>query len=196
MYAIGPISGCHVNPAVTAGLLVTRRIAPLDAFAYIVAQCAGAILAAATIWLIADSNRSGYSPSAMGLHANGYDQHSIGGFGWSGAFLVEVLLTGFAGLAVGLALTVTNLVSIPVDGASINPARSLGPAVFVGGWALSQLWLFIVAPLLGALLAAGAHAVLRPALQAGLLPAERPLSDESLHKIARETAMLIRGRSG
>jgi aquaporin Z len=215
MYTVGPVSGCHVNPAVTLGFLAARKIGPMDAVGHVVAQCAGAILAAATVWLIADSTPFGYSPSVQGLGANGYGRHSLAGFGAGGVFLTEVLLTGllvftvlivvevwapfgFAGIAVGFALAVANLVAIPVDGTSVNPARSLGPAVFVGGWALSQLWMFIVAPLAGALLAAGAHLVLRPGVRperAVAQPAERPIPDESLTRIAQETARLIRGRA-
>ncbi|MCK9932384.1 aquaporin [Frankia sp. Mgl5] len=211
VYTTGPISGCHVNPAVTVGLLVARRIDPRSALGYVVAQCAGGILAAATVWLVADSGIGGYSPAAEGLGANGFGIHSTGGYGWSGAFVLEVLLTallvlavlvasdlwaplGAAGPAIGFALAIGNLIAIPVDGASINPARSIGPAVLVGGWALGQLWLFIVAPVIGAIIAAVLHGVLRPPLPArprldGSLP------EESLQKIARETARLIHSGS-
>ncbi|MCK9901615.1 aquaporin [Frankia sp. Cpl3] len=211
VYTIGPISGCHVNPAVTVGLLASRRIGPRLAVGYIIAQCLGAVLAAAVVWFIADTNAVGYSASAQGLGANGFGVHSPGGFGWAGAFVIEIIVTallvltvlvatdlwaplGVAGLAIGVALGVANLVAIPVDGASVNPARSIGPALLSGGWALSQLWLFIVAPLIGALLAAGVHAVLRP--RGPVSPKlATPLPDESLQKIARETARLIGGRS-
>jgi aquaporin Z len=209
VYVIGPISGCHVNPAVTVGMLATRKIGPRDAVAYVVAQCVGAILATAVVWLIADSGPFGYSPGQLGLGANGYGGHSPAGFGLGGAFLAEVILTGllvftvlgatdvrapvgFAGLAIGLALTVCNLIIIPVDNASVNPVRSLGPAVFAGGWALSQLWMFIVAPLVGGLLAAVVHQALRPGVQVSTATAERALPDESLRRIAQETARLLR----
>jgi aquaporin Z len=210
-YVIGPISGCHVNPAVTLGLLFCRKIAPAHAVGYVVAQCAGAILGAAAVWLLADSSPFGYSPGLDGLGANGYGLHSPGGFGMGGVFLAEVLLTGllvftvlgatdvrspfgFAGLAIGLVLVLCNLVTIPIDNASVNPARSLGPAVFVGGWALSQLWMFIVAPAVGAILAAALHLGLHPAPQISASEAERSLPDESLARIAQETARLIRNR--
>lgn len=172
VYVIGPISGCHINPAVTVGLLLNRKIEPKPAGFYIVAQIVGAIVAALLIWLIADDVAGGYDLTASGLGANGYDDHSPGGFGLTAALLAEIILTaflvftvlgatarrapvGFAGLAIGLVLTLIHLVGIPVTNTSVNPARSIGPALFVGDWALSQLWLFIVAPLVGAVLAAG-----------------------------------------
>lgn len=211
VYVIGPISGCHVNPAVTLGLLLCRKIAVRHAAGYVVAQCAGAILAAGVVWLLADSSPFGYSPRLQGLAANGYGVHSPGGFGLGGVFLAEVLLTGllvftvlgatdvlapfgFAGLAIGLVLTVCYLISLPLDNTSVNPARSLGPAVFVGGWALSQLWVFLVAPAVGAILAAAVHLGLHPGPQLGVSVAERALPDESLARIAQETARLIRNR--
>ncbi|WP_076819358.1 aquaporin [Pseudofrankia asymbiotica] len=207
VYVIGPVSGCHVNPAVTVGLCVARKIAPKLAGAYIVAQCLGAILAAATVWLIADSGPFGYSAGAQGLGANGYGTHSPIGFGLGGAFLAELVLTGllvftvlgathiqappgFAGIAIGFVLAVGNLVAIPVDNASINPARSLGPAVFAGGWALSQLWLFIVAPIVGALLAAAVHLALRAGPQVRASTAFRALPEESALRLAQEAARL------
>ncbi|WP_045877619.1 aquaporin Z [Pseudofrankia sp. DC12] len=209
MYVIGPVSGCHVNPAVTTGLCAAKKIAPKDAAAYIVAQCVGAIVAAGAIYLIADAGPFGYSAKTQGLGANGYGLHSPAGFGMGGAFLAEVLLTGllvftclgathiqspvgFAGIAIGFVLAVCNLVSIPVDNTSVNPARSLGPAVFAGGWALSQLWLFIVAPIVGALLAAAVHRVLRPEPGGRLSTAARALPSESEARIAQETARLMR----
>ncbi|WP_163549501.1 MIP family channel protein [Candidatus Frankia nodulisporulans] len=210
VYVIGPISGAHVNPAVTLGLLLCRKIQPRHAVGYVVAQCVGGIIAAATVWLLADSGPFGYSAGTRGLGANGYGAHSPGGFGLGGVFLVEVLLTallvftvlgatdvrapfGFAGLAIGLVLTLCHLISIPMDGTSVNPARSLGPAVFVGGWAVGQLWLFVVAPLLGAVLAAAAYLGLRPGPRISASTAERDLPQESLSRIAQETARLIRG---
>nr|WP_007512943.1 aquaporin [Pseudofrankia saprophytica] len=207
VYVIGPVSGCHVNPAVTVGLCAARKITPKLAGAYIVAQCLGAILAAATVWLIADSGPFGYSAGAQGLGANGYGVHSPSGFGLGGAFLAELVLTGllvftvlgathvqapvgFAGIAIGFVLTVGNLVAIPIDNASINPARSLGPAVFAGGWALGQLWLFIVAPLIGALLAAAIHLALRPGPRVRTSTAFRALPEESAYRLAQEAARL------
>ncbi|KJE20788.1 permease, glycerol uptake facilitator [Frankia torreyi] len=210
VYVIGPISGCHVNPAVTLGLLLCRKIEPRHALGYVAAQCVGAIVAAGTVWLLADAGPFGYSPGLQGLGANGYGVHSPGGYGLGGVFLVEILLTallvftvlgatdvrapfGFAGLAIGLVLVLCNLISIPLDGTSVNPARSLGPAVFVGGWALGQLWLFIVAPAIGAALAAASYLGLRPGSQVSASTAEAELPQESLSRIARETARLIRG---
>lgn len=218
VYVIGPVSGCHVNPAVTLGLLVARRIEPVHAAVYVVAQCAGGILAAATIWLVASTQANGYSPDAgpvplspgaPWLGANGYGAHSVFGFSQGGAFLIEVLLTGllvfvvlgatdvrapqgFAGIAIGFTLALVHLIAIPIDNTSVNPARSLGPAVFVGDWALSQLWLFIVAPLVGAVLAAGAHLALFPGPVVSTSTAESALPAESLTRLAQETARLIR----
>jgi len=212
VYVIGPVSGCHVNPAVTVGLFLARKIDPRAAVAYIGAQCVGAILAAATVWLIADSGPFGYSAGAQGLGANGYGLRSPGGFSLGGAFLTELILTGllvftvlgathiqapvgFAGIAIGFVLTVGNLVAIPIDRAGINPARSLGPALFAGGWALSQLWLFIVAPLVGAALAAAVHRALRPGPRVRASTAFRALPAESAYRLAQEAARLEGVRS-
>jgi len=170
VYAIGPISGCHINPAVTVGLMLSgkfdRRLAP----GYFIGQILGGIVAAAVVLLIAKGLPTGYDPASTGLAANGYGEHSPGGYALGASFLAEVVLTGlliltvlgatdtrapvgFAGIPIGLMLTLIHLIGIPVTNTSVNPARSIGPAVFVGGWALSQLWLFIVAPLIGAALA-------------------------------------------
>lgn len=174
VYVIGPISGCHVNPAETIGLVLTRKFSARDAIGYIVAQILGAILAAGLVLLIAKGAPAGYEPSLGGLGANGYLEHSPGGYGLLAAFVVEVVLTaflvltvlgatdvhapvGFAGIAIGLVLTLIHLVGIPVTNASVNPARSIGPALFVGGWAIAQLWLFIVAPVIGAAVAAAVY---------------------------------------
>ncbi|MBB4665153.1 aquaporin Z [Conexibacter arvalis] len=176
-YAIGPISGCHINPAVTLGLLARGKIGSSEAVRYWAAQIAGAILAALVLLLIVKGRAGGYDAGAEGFGANGYGDHSPGGYSWGAAFAVEVVLTAFlvftvlaatdkiasvafAGIPIGLVLVLIHLVGIPVDNTSVNPARSIGPALFVGGWALEQLWLFIVAPLAGALLAAGLHKVL------------------------------------
>lgn len=165
VYAIGPISGCHVNPAVTVGLLVTGKIAAKDAAAYIVAQLVGGIIGAAIVLGIA-TGRPTYDRSVDGMGANGWGAHSTDGYSMSAAFGAEVALTfllvfvvlaatdrigtaALAGIAIGLTLAVCHLVGIPVTGTSVNPARSLGAAVFSGGEALGQLWLFLVAPLLG-----------------------------------------------
>lgn len=166
-YAIGHISGAHLNPAVTVGLANSRRIPWSEAPAYIGAQVAGGVVAAAVLYAIA-SGKAGFT-LADGFAANGYGAHSPGGYSMFAALVAEVVLTamflvvilgatdrrapaGFAGLAIGLALTLIHLIGIPVTNLSVNPARSTGPALFVGGWALGQLWLFWVAPIAGAFL--------------------------------------------
>jgi aquaporin Z len=169
VYGIGPISGCHINPAVTAGFLAGRRINVKDAVGYWIAQFAGGIVGAAGLYgmfhLTSDYHKS------VGLGANGFGASSMIGAAWGAAFIAEVVLTflfvfvilavtrtvanaAVAGLVIGLALTIAHLIGIPIDGTSVNPARSLGPALFVGGTALSQLWLFIIAPLVGGALSA------------------------------------------
>jgi aquaporin Z len=164
-YAIGHISGCHLNPAVSVGLTVGRRFPAAELPAYVVAQVIGGILGAGVLYLIA-SGKAGFNVSA-GFAANGYAAHSPGGYSLAAGFTAEVVLTfmflmiilgstdarapqGFAPIAIGLGLTLIHLIGIPVTNLSVNPARSTGPAVFVGGWALAQLWLFWVAPLIGA----------------------------------------------
>ncbi len=177
-YALGPVSGCHVNPAVTIGFLVARRISLREAVGYWAAQVVGGIAGAFVLWLVV--NASSTYRSAMGLGADGYGDQSMVGLNVWGALLAEVVLTFLfvftvlsvtrraasplmAGVAIGFALTVVHLVGIPLTGTSVNPARSLGPALFVGGVALTQLWLFIVAPLIGGAVAALAHEYLYPA---------------------------------
>jgi aquaporin Z len=174
-YAIGPVSGCHINPAVTLGLLVRGKIDTDVAIRHWVAQVVGAIAAAGLLLAIVSARKAGYDAGTDGLGANGYGDHSPDGYPWGAALAVEVLLTAFlvftvlaatdrlanvafAGIPIGLVLVLIHLVGIPVDNTSVNPARSIGPAIFVGGWALEQLWLFIVGPLLGGLLGAAAHA--------------------------------------
>jgi aquaporin Z len=169
-YAIGGISGCHINPAVSISMLAAGKISAKDAVIYIIAQCVGAIAGAAALYRIALGNPS-YSLAVGGLGQNGYGEGFNAGFSMESAFIVEVLLTfifllvihgstsekapkGFAGISIGLSLVLIHLVGIPVTGTSVNPARSLGPAIIVGGTALSQLWLFWVAPIIGALIAA------------------------------------------
>ena len=171
VYAIGPISGCHVNPAVTLGLFLAKKMHGRDVAGYWIAQGLGAIAAAAVLLAIASGAPGGYDPAVSGLGANGFGAHSPTGYGLVAAFIREVTLTaflvfvvlgstdvlapvGFAGLPIGFVLAMIHLVSIPVTNTSVNPARSLGPALFVGGWALSQLWLFFVAPFIGAGIAA------------------------------------------
>ena len=174
-YAIGHVSGCHLNPAVSVGLAVAKRFPAKELPAYIAAQVAGAVIGAATLYLIA-SGKSGFSLDG-GFASNGFGDHSPGGYSMVAALIAEVVLTfmflfiilgatderapaGFAPIAIGLGLTLIHLIGIPVTNLSVNPARSTGPAVFVGGWALGQLWLFWVAPIVGAALAG----VLYPAI--------------------------------
>jgi aquaporin Z len=167
-FAIGHISGCHLNPAVSVGLTVAGRFKASDLPAYVVAQVLGAIVAAGVLIFIA-GGAPGFEVSA-GLASNGYGEHSPGGYSLGAGFVTEVVMTlmfliiilgatdkrapaGFAPIAIGLGLTLIHLISIPVTNTSVNPARSTGPALFVGGWALSQLWLFWVAPIIGAAIA-------------------------------------------
>ncbi len=176
-YGIGPVSGCHINPAVTLGLFVSRRITLPEAARYWAAQVLGAVIAAALLLVIAKAREGGYDAGVEGFGANGYGDHSPEGYGVGAAFVAEVVLTAFlvftvlaatdriatvafAGIPIGLVLTLIHLVGIPITNTSVNPARSIGPALFVGGWALEQLWLFIVAPLVGALIGAVLHRAL------------------------------------
>ena len=171
-YAVGHISGGHFNPAVTLGLLAGGRVKAADVVPYILAQLIGAVLAAAALAYIAGGN--GTDAVAGGLATNGFGDHSPGHYSQAVAFVTEFLMTfffllvilgvtdgrapaGFAPLAIGLALTLIHLVSIPITNTSVNPARSTGPALLVGGWALSQLWLFWVAPIAGAMVAGVLH---------------------------------------
>jgi aquaporin Z len=170
-YAIGHVSGCHLNPAVSLGLVVGKRFPASDLIAYVVAQVAGAILAAAVLYVIA-SGKAGFDLG--GFASNGYGDHSPGGYSMVACLVAEVVLTfaflmiilgstdkrapqGFAPIAIGLGLTLIHLVGIPVTNTSVNPARSTGPALFVGGWAIQQLWLFWVAPLVGAAIAGAVY---------------------------------------
>src|SRR4029077_17450139 len=167
-YAIGHISGCHLNPAVSVGLVVGKRFPLSDLPAYVIAQVLGGIAGAGVLYFIA-SGREGFS-LAGGFASNGYGIHSPGGYSLGACLTAEVVLTfmflmiilgatdrrapqGFAPIAIGLGLTLIHLIGIPVTNLSVNPARSTGPALFVGGWAVEQLWLFWVAPIAGALLA-------------------------------------------
>lgn len=175
-YALGPISGCHVNPAVTLGFVLTDRMSLKEAGGYWLAQFLGAIGGAFALWAVFHGS-SLYSTAGVGLGTNGWGDHSMIGLGMWGAFAAEVVLTflfvlvvleatshaataGFAGLAIGMALVLVHLFGIALTGTSVNPARSLGPALVVGGDALRQVWLFIVAPLFGGAAAAGAARML------------------------------------
>jgi len=166
-YAIGHVSGCHLNPAVSIGLAVGGRFKASELPAYILAQVAGAVLAAGVLYLIA-SGKAGFD-LAGGFASNGYGEHSPGGYSLLASAVCEVVMTaiflfvimgatdprapaGFAPIAIGLTLTLIHLISIPVTNTSVNPARSTGPALFVGGWAVSQLWLFWIAPIVGAVI--------------------------------------------
>jgi aquaporin Z len=170
VYAIGNISGCHINPAISIAMLVAGKMKAKETVRYVLAQCLGAILASGTLLFIAQE-RWGYNIAVNGLGQNGYGAQSPMGYSMLGCFIAEVLLTGlfllvifgstskdapkgFAGISIGLSLVLIHLIGIPITGTSVNPARSIGPALFVGGAALSQLWLFVVAPILGGILAA------------------------------------------
>jgi aquaporin Z len=171
-YAIGHISGCHLNPAISVGLVVGKRFPASDLPAYVVAQVAGAIAAAGVLYVIA-SGKAGFDLGG-GFASNGYGAHSPGGYSLWACLVAEVVLTlffllvimgstdrrapaGFAPIAIGLCLTLIHLIGIPVTNLSVNPARSTGPAIFVGGWALGQLWLFWVAPIIGGALGGGIY---------------------------------------
>jgi aquaporin Z len=169
-YALGPVSGCHLNPAVTLGLCAGKRFAWKDAPGYVGAQVLGATVAAGVLVILLKGRPEGYDAATSGLAANGFGDHSAGHYSMASALLAEVVLTfiflsvilgatskkaaaGFAGIPIGLTLTLVHLIGIPITNLSVNPARSTCPAVFVGGWALEQLWLFWAAPIAGALLA-------------------------------------------
>ncbi len=191
-YAIGGISGCHINPAVTVGLLVTGECKPGDALYYFVGQILGGIIAGGVLYAIALTKTGATRATivAGGFASNGYGAHSPGLYKLGGAVIVEIVLTallvftvaatfhrsfpsGFGGVAVGLVLTLIHLISIQVDNTSVNPARSLGVAVYEGGWALNQLWVFIVFPVIGGALGALAWRALQASegADAGAAPA-------------------------
>src|SRR5262245_55584306 len=172
-FAVGHISGGHFNPAVSVGLCVAGRFPSKDVGPYAVAQVLGAVAGAGLLFVIA-SGKAGFDAVAGGFASNGFDAHSPGGYSLAAAFVAEAALTfffllvilgstdsrapaGFAPIAIGLCLTLIHLVSIPVTNTSVNPARSTGPALFVGGWAIQQLWLFWVAPIAGAVAAGLSH---------------------------------------
>jgi aquaporin Z len=181
VYVIGGISGCHINPAISISFFASGKMKLKDTVMYVIVQCIGAVIAAAVIYAIAVGNPA-YSLAVNGLGQNGYGVASPGGFSMMSGFIAEVVLTfifllviygstserapkGFAGISIGLSLVLIHLVGIPITGTSVNPARSLGPAVIVGGTALNQLWLFWVAPIIGGLLAAGVWRLLNPTSQ-------------------------------
>ena len=176
VYAIGHISGCHLNPAVSIGLWIGGRFDKKELLPYIVAQVLGGIAGAGILFLVA-SGKAGFEIG--GFAANGYGEHSPGGYSMLSALVTEIVMTfmflfiilgathskapkGFAGLAIGLGLTLIHLISIPVTNTSVNPARSTSQAIFVGGWALGQLWLFWVAPIVGAALAGFVYKIISP----------------------------------
>ncbi len=178
VYVLGPISGCHVNPAVTIGAILARRIEPVEGFCYMIVQFIGGILGALLLWAMFKASPL-YHTSVQGLGADGYGKASMIKISVGGAFLAEVVLTALfvfvilgvtskianaatAGVVIGLTLTVVHLIGIPITGTSVNPARSLGPALIVGGTALSQVWQFIVAPLVGGIVAAILHWLIYP----------------------------------
>src|SRR5262245_27154938 len=169
-YALGPVSGCHLNPAVTIGLAAGNRFSWREVPGYIAAQAVGAVVAAGALVFLLKGTAQGYDPAVGGLAANGVAEHSPGGYGMLQGFVAEAILTfifltvilgatskkaaaGFAGIPIGLTLTLIHLVGIPITNVSVNPARSTGPAVFVGGWAVEQLWIFWAAPIAGAIVA-------------------------------------------
>ncbi len=177
IYTIGPVSGCHLNPAVTLGLVLAGKFPVSQAPGYVVAQIAGSIIAALVLLFVATGSGH-FDPVATGFASNGYGVRSPGHYGAGAAFVIETVMTtllvvtilgatdvkapvGFAGIAIGFVLTLIHLVSIPVTNTSVNPARSIGPALFAGSAAIGQLWLFIIAPLLGAVIAAGIYSVIR-----------------------------------
>ncbi len=170
-YAIGPISGCHINPAISISMMAAGKLSFKDCAGYVISQCLGAVMASGVLYLLA-SGKQGFTMGEYALGANGWGNGYLGRYSTQAAFIAETVFTfiflviifgttakranpAMAGLAIGLSLTLIHLVTIPITGTSVNPARSLGPAIFAGGKALSQLWLFVVAPILGGLLAAG-----------------------------------------
>jgi aquaporin Z len=178
-YAIGHISGCHLNPAVSIGLCIGKRFSASEVLPYIIAQVIGAVIAAGAIYFIA-SGKADFNLVQSGLASNGFGEHSPGKYSMGAGFVAEIVLTfmflmiilgatdqrapqGFAPIAIGLGLTLIHLIGIPVTNVSVNHARSTGPAIFVGGWALGQLWLFWVAPIIGAIVAG----IVYPALSGG-----------------------------
>lgn len=202
IYTIGPVSGCHLNPAVTMGLFLSGKFPASRIPGYVAAQVAGGIAAAALLLFIA-SGTGHFDPVASGFASNGYGDRSPGHYAAGAAFVTETIMTaflvltilgatdvkapvGFAGLAIGLMLTLIHLVSIPVTNTSVNPARSIGPALFAGSAAIGQLWLFIVAPLLGSAIAAGIYSFIRavdPVIQIPAIVAHAALPGQQEAKV-------------
>ncbi len=195
-YAIGHISGCHLNPAVSLGLVAGRRFPVSELLPYILAQVAGGIAAAGVLYVVA-SGKAGFDLSS-GFASNGYAEHSPGGYSLIACFVAEVVLTffflmiimgatdkrapaGFAPIAIGLGLTLIHLIGIPVTNLSVNPARSTGPAIFVGGWATAQLWLFWVAPIIGGTVGGALYAAI---FEPAAIVAETPAVDKAREAIA------------
>ena len=198
-YAIGSISGCHINPAVTLGLWIIGKTRTRELPFYIVGQLVGGIVGALVIFIVARNSLIHFSASTSGFASNGYGIHSPGGFKLGAVMLAEVFFTaifvfiiastsrlsmpvGLTGVTVGLTLTLIHLISIPIDNTSVNPARSVAAAVFQGGWALHQLWVFIVFPIVGGILGGAAWRALRPA------------SDEMTEEISEAVAPAPYGR--
>lgn len=192
IYAVGPVSGCHLNPAVTLGLFLSGKFPAASFPGYVVAQIAGSIVASVVLYFIASGTGS-FDAVVSGFASNGFGARSPGHYALGAAFVTEVVMTailvvtilgatdlkapvGFAGIAIGLMLTLIHLVSIPVTNTSVNPARSIGPALFAGAGAIGQLWLFVVAPLIGAAIAAGVYRFLRADLPVVQIPASQAQS--------------------
>ncbi len=206
VYTIGPISGCHVNPAVTFGLFRSGKFPAQRIPGYWIAQIVGAIVAAAVLLAIANGTGH-FDPTVKGFASNGFGARSPDHYAMGAAFVAEVVLTaflvltilgatdvqapvGFAGLAIGLMLTLIHLVSIPVTNTSVNPARSIGPALFAGSAAIGQLWLFIIAPLIGAAIAAGVYTMLRPVMpQISTRKAEQALPAEQTDRVSIDSSI-------
>ncbi|MFI9049045.1 MIP family channel protein [Streptomyces sp. NPDC053427] len=197
-YALGPISGCHINPAVTLGMLLAHRISLHRAVSYWIAQVLGGIVGAALLFLVAKQVPGLKTHDAFGT--NGWGDRSAVHLNLGGAFIAEIVMTflfvfvvlgvthrvaviGFGGLAIGLALGTVHLIGIPLDGTSVNPARSIGPALFAGGGAITQLWLFIVAPLIGGALAAVVHQITHPPHEPRLVADEEAGESESGERV-------------
>ena len=202
IYAIGPISGCHINPAVTLGIILCKKMDAKYAPGYMLAQVLGATVGAAMLMVIVQGAPGGYDAASAGFAANGYGEYSPGRYSMLAALVTEIVLTfilvytvlaatdirapvGFAGVAIGFALTLVHLVGIPITNTSVNPARSIGPALFVGGWALQQLWLFIVAPFIGAAIAAMVYrATHTPGEVIPVREAEQALKSEQAERLS------------